>query len=181
MRHSRSITRSPLALSTYVNEGSQYRLGGITFKGNEAISNGTALRNLFPIKERGIFSREKIAAGIDNVRGAYADLGYINSVSVPQTLTDDDKNLIFVELDIDEGKQFYVSSLDIIGLDERSQRKLLQKIPIKGGDIYNERLFNLLVKEASASSRCMFVGEKLLDEKAGTVALRIEPRWCSSY
>ena len=61
-----------------IEEGDQYRLGKITFKNNKAISNTAALRSLIPLKDGDIFSREKIAKGMENLRKAYGEYGYIN-------------------------------------------------------------------------------------------------------
>src|SRR2546422_7778636 len=38
-----------------VEEGDRYRLGGITFKHNQAVPNVKALRSLFPLKDGDIF------------------------------------------------------------------------------------------------------------------------------
>ena len=56
-----------------VEEGEQYRLGGITFKNNKAITNTKGLRGLFPIKDGDIFDRDKVAKGLENLRKAYAN------------------------------------------------------------------------------------------------------------
>ena len=39
-----------------IDEGEQYRLGEITFKGNKEVKNIKALRSLFPMKDGDIFS-----------------------------------------------------------------------------------------------------------------------------
>jgi len=59
-----------------IEEGDQYRLGEITFKNNKAVPNTKALRSLFAIRDGDIFSREKIAKGLENLRKAYTELGY---------------------------------------------------------------------------------------------------------
>src|SRR5260370_23253830 len=106
-----------IALLVQEDEGLRYTLGAITFKHKKAISNVEALRALFPINDGEIFSRKKIAKGLEVLRRAYGQLGYINFTSVPNTSFDDQKKLIFLEIDVDEGKQFYVSSIDIVGAD----------------------------------------------------------------
>ena len=40
--------------------------------------------------------------------------GYINYTGVPDTTFDDEKKLPFLEIDIDEGKQFYLTRVDIL-------------------------------------------------------------------
>ena len=95
-----------------IEEGDRYTLGGITFKNNKAVSNVKALRGLFPIKDGDIFNKDKIAKGLEALRKAYGEQGYINFTSVPDTRFDDDKKLIFLDIDVDEGKQFYVRRIE---------------------------------------------------------------------
>jgi outer membrane protein insertion porin family len=66
-----------------IEEGDRYTLGGITFKNNKAVSNVKALRGLFPIKDGDIFSKDKVGKGLENLRKAYGEQGYINFTSVP--------------------------------------------------------------------------------------------------
>ena len=57
-----------------IEEGSRYRLGGITFKNKKALNNAKALRALFPIKDGDIADRSKIAKGLENLRKAYGSM-----------------------------------------------------------------------------------------------------------
>ena len=90
-----------------VEEGDQYRLKEITFTGNKAVSDTRALRAQFKIKDGDIFDTEAIRKGLENLRKAYAALGYINFTPVPNTDPDDEKKTITLKIDLDEGKQFY--------------------------------------------------------------------------
>jgi outer membrane protein insertion porin family len=164
-----------IAIKVQVDEGTQYRLGEITLRNNRAISGVAALRGLFPIKDGDIFSREKIAAGLQNMRTAYGELGYINFTSVPDTKFNDEKKTVDLTIDVDEGKQFYVSSVNIIGLDERSQQEILKDFP--AGEVYNEKLFRLFVEQHFSVFKLHAYDPRLtkrrLDEKAGTIAITI--------
>lgn len=168
--HSRRI-----AIDVRVDEGMQYRLGEITFKNNNAISDAAALRGLFPIKDGDIFSREKIAAGLQNLRKAYGELGYVNFTALPDTAFDDEKRLISLNVDLDEGKQFRVSSINIIGLDESSRQVILRDYPI--GRIYNEKLFRLFLEKYSSIFKLHpddpRLTERRLDERTGTIAITL--------
>jgi len=167
-------------LSVHVDEGLQYNLGGITFRNNRAISNVKALRALFPIKDGEIFSRERIVVGLENLRKAYGEFGYINYTGVPDTTFDDEKKLAFLEIDIDEGKQFYLTRVDILGLDGPSQREVLKDMPV--GQIYNQRLFELSLKKHASLLRFQHDDPwhvaKRLDERIGTVAITLDARPC---
>ena len=129
-----------------IEEGDRYHLASITFKNNKAVPNQKALRSLFPIKDGDVFSREKIAKGLDNLRDAYSDLGYINFTSVPDTKFDDEKKLINLEIDVDEGKQFYVRRIEFQGNTTTRDKVIRRELALEEGQVYNGRLwkFSLL-------------------------------------
>lgn len=170
-------------LSVHVDEGLQYNLGGIKFRNNKAISDVNALRALFPINDGEVFSRKRIAKGLENLHKLYGQFGYINYTGVPDTTFDDEKKLAFLEIDIDEGKQFYLTRVDILGLDEPSQRKVLKDMRV--GQIYNQRLFELSLKKHA--SLLGFLDDdprhvaKRLDEGMGNVAITLDTRPCSVH
>jgi outer membrane protein assembly factor BamA len=44
---------------------------------------------------------------------------------------------------MDEGLQFYVRSIDILGVDETARDQVLRDAPLSRGQIYNSRLLEL--------------------------------------
>ena len=130
-------------ITMQIEEGERYTLGGITFKKNKAVQNTKALRNLFPIKDGDIFSKEKVAKGLENLRKAYGELGYINFTSIPDTRFDDDKKQIFLDIDVDEGKQFYVRRIEFQGNTTTRDKVIRREIALEEGNIYNSRLWEL--------------------------------------
>jgi len=167
-------------ITMVIDEGDKYRLGTITFKGNKAITNNAALRGLIPIRDGEIFSREKIAKGIENLRKAYGDYGYINYTSVPNTTFDEDKKLVNVEFDIDEGKQFYVRRIEFQGNTTTRDKVIRRELALEEGEIYNSRRweFSLLrLNQLSYFDQLKAddpnVTDKKLDEKNGQVDLTL--------
>jgi outer membrane protein insertion porin family len=164
-----------------IEEGERYRLGSITFKNNKAISSQQALRSLFPIKDGEIFSREKIAKGLENLRKAYGDVGYINFTSVPDTKFDDEKKLVNLEIDVDEGKQFFVRRIEFEGNTTTRDKVIRREIALEEGQRYSSRAweFSLLrlnqlgyfdqLKPEDPNTT-----ERHLDEKNGTVDLTLK-------
>src|SRR4029077_3438149 len=157
-----------------------YRLGKITFKNNKAVSNVNALRALFPIKDGDVFSREKVAKGLENLRKAYGQLGYINFTSVPNTTFDDDKKLAFLEIDVDEGKQFYVRRIEFQGNTTTRDKVIRRELALEEGGIYNSHLWELSLLRLNQLSYFdqlkpddPNVTEKRLDEKNGYVDLNL--------
>jgi outer membrane protein insertion porin family len=126
-----------------IEEGDRYTLGGITFKNNKTVQNTKALRSLFPIKDGEIFSKEKVAKGLENLRKAYGELGFINFTSIPDTRFDDDKKLIFLDIDVDEGKAFYVRRIEFQGNTTTRDKVIRREIALEEGNVYNSRLWEL--------------------------------------
>jgi hypothetical protein len=171
-----------VALSIHVDEGPQYRFGGIAFKRNRAITNVAAVLGVFPIKEGDAFSKEKISTGLDNLRKAYGELGYANFTSVPEIRFDEARRLVYLDIDMAEGKQFVVNDINILGLSESARAQMLQEFLLKPGQIYNERLAELSLKRARGSvlpnCGCSERPAFQLDEEAGLVTLTFDFRSC---
>jgi outer membrane protein insertion porin family len=164
-----------------IEEGERYHLGAITFKNNKAISNNAALRNLFPMKDGDIFSREKIAKGLENLRKAYGEAGYINFTSVPDTKFDDEKKTVNLEVDVDEGKQFYVRRIEFRGNTTTRDKVIRREIALEEGQIYNSRYWELSLMRLNQLGYFDQLKpddpnttERHLDEKAGTVDLTLK-------
>ncbi len=164
-----------------IDEGDQYRLGKITFKNNKAISNTAALRSLFPLKDGDIFSREKISKGLDALRKAYGEYGYINYTGVPSTTFDDEKKLANLEIDVDEGKQFYVRRIEFVGNTTTRDKVIRRELALEEGSVYNSRLWELSLLRLNQLSYFdqlkpddPNVTDKKLDEKNGQVDLTLK-------
>lgn len=139
-----------VSLIVSVDEGARYRLKEITFTGNKAITNITALRSQFPVEDGEIFNRESIGSGLENLREAYFDLGYINFSAVPETQIDEDAKLVSLNIDCDEGRQFVIRSFTINGVDQQTESELRAVWPemLQPGKIYNARLIKFFFEQA---------------------------------
>jgi len=164
-----------------VEEGDKYRLGKITFKGNKAITNVAALRSLFPLKDGDIFSREKIAKGLEALRKAYGEYGYINYTPITNSTFDDDKKLAYLEIEVDEGKQFTVRRIEFTGNTTTRDKVIRRELALEEGGIYNSRLWELSLLRLNQLSYFdqlkpddPNVTDKKLDEKNGQVDLTLK-------
>ena len=164
-----------------IEEGDRYRLGTITFKHNKAISNVAALRSLFPMKDGDIFSREKVAKGLENLRKAYGGQGYINFTSVPDTKFNDEKKTVDLTIDVDEGKQFYVRRIEFQGNTTTRDKVIRREIALEEGQIYNSRYWELSLLRLNQLGYFDQLKpddpnttERHLDEKNGTVDLTLK-------
>jgi outer membrane protein insertion porin family len=164
-----------------VDEGDKFTLGKITFKNNKAITNVTALRNLFPIKDGEIFSYEKVSKGLENLRKAYGQAGYINFTPVPATTFDDEKKLIFLEIDVDEGKRFVVRRIEFQGNTTTRDKVIRRELALEEGGTYDSHLWELSLLRLNQLGYFDQLKpddpnttDKKLDEKNGQVDLTLK-------
>jgi len=128
-----------------VEEGERYRLGGITFTGNKTITNTRALRAQFAIKDGDWFNMTLFQKGLKDLRKAYGSAGFINMVTDPVPRRDDAKKLIYLNIDINEGKKFYVSRIEFAGNAVTRDKVIRRELLLEEGQIYNSQLWDLSI------------------------------------
>ncbi len=124
-----------------IEEGARYRLGTITFSGNKAVSNVKALRATFPVKDGDLFNATLMAKGLENLKKAYGQLGYINFGAIPKPSFDEQKKTVSLDIDIDEGKPFYVSRIEFQGNTITRDRVIRRELMLDEGNVYNSHLW----------------------------------------
>ena len=164
-----------------IEEGDRYRLGGITFKNVKAGIDPKRLRLAFPIKDGDIFDRSKVSKGLDNLRSAYGDQGYINFTSIPETTFDEDKKLVNLVIDIDEGKQFSVRRIEFSGNTTTRDKVIRRELLLEEGNLYVERLWKYSLQRLNQlgyfeqlKPEDPNITERHLDEKDGLVDLTLK-------
>ena len=126
-----------------VEEGERYRLGGITFTGNTHITNTRVLRAQFAQKDGEYFNGTLFSKGLDQLRKAYGSLGYIRFVGEPRPRFDEAKKLIYLDINIEEGKQFQVSRIEFTGNSITRDRVIRRELLLDEGQTYNSQLWDL--------------------------------------
>jgi outer membrane protein insertion porin family len=126
-----------------VEEGQRYRLGSITFTGYKAVNNIRALRGSFALKDGEWFNATLISKGLESLKKAYGSLGYINFGAIPRAVYDDQKKTVSLVIDIDEGKQFYVSRIEFQGNTITRDRVIRRELLLDEGSVYNSQLWEL--------------------------------------
>ena len=124
-----------------IEEGGRYKLGSITFSGNKAVNNLKALRATFAMKDGDWFNATAMGKGLENLKKAYGTLGYINFGAVPRPTYDDQKKTVSWNIDIEEGKPFYVSRIEFSGNTITRDRVIRRELMLDEGSVYNSQLW----------------------------------------
>jgi TonB family protein len=183
----RVLTSSPssewIAITVQIEEGQQYRLEEIRFLNNKVLTNVNALRDLFPIKDGDLLNRDSIEKGLRDLHRVYGEYGYINLASVPITRIHQERSTVSFDIQLDEGKQFYISRVDVVGLDETAFQKVKPEMILKPGDIYNQRLMELFQERYTSHLPYASLEPRYqlhMDQSAGTVAMTYDFRHCQT-
>jgi outer membrane protein insertion porin family len=124
-----------------IEEGARYRLGTITFTGNKAVTNVKAQRATFAVRDGDWFNATMIGKGLENLKKAYGQLGYINFGAIPKPVFDEQKKTVSLTIDIDEGKPFYVSRIEFQGNRITRDKVIRRELMLEEGRVYNSQLW----------------------------------------
>ncbi|OGX36138.1 MAG: outer membrane protein assembly factor BamA, partial [Omnitrophica WOR_2 bacterium RIFCSPHIGHO2_02_FULL_52_10] len=134
-----------------VDEGKKYYVGKITVIGNEILAQEDVLKAMAEIKERGVFSREKLTVDIASIRTLYFDKGYIFADVDHSTSLDPQSGGVEVKINIKEGGLAYINRINIEGNTRTRDIVVRRELRLNPGDRFDggklrrsrERLNNL--------------------------------------
>ena len=129
-------------------EGKPAKVVDINIIGNTVFKE-SEIKQAFAVKETSWnsivtrndrYAREKLAASLESLRAMYLNKGYINFNVLNSSLNlSDDKKKIFIEISVDEGKQFRFGESKFLGdaLYKPAELKALQLY--KNGETYSQQ------------------------------------------
>jgi len=140
------LERNRVGINFTVEEGAIAKIRQINIVGNETFKDST-LRGLFQLRTPGWltwytkndqYSRQKLAADLENLRSFYLDQGYLDfNIDSTQVSITPDKSDIFITVNLTEGELYTVSAVRFAGdliLPEEDYQALVQLRP---GDIFS--------------------------------------------
>jgi len=129
-----------------VEEGRQYRIRNWNYVGVKLFRVPEALTGqLFQMQPGDVFSTGKFRKGIEKMREAYGQFGYIDFVPdpVPEPIPGTDQ--IDITFNVDEGKQFFVRRIDFSGNTTTRDKVIRRELLIDEGDLFNSRMWELSI------------------------------------
>ena len=137
----KKISDSEVSLTYQIEEGSKVRIKNILFEGNKNISS-RKLKKAMDTKEWWLFSfitssgyykKDRMATDIDKIKDVYFDNGYIKAiVSEPEITVDTPPKGMTIKMQISEGDQYRLSSIDFAGnkvYDRETIQKRIKLVP----------------------------------------------------
>ena len=146
-----STGKNNVDLVINVDRGERVKIKDIIFDGREQLKEGkltAAMKNTKKKKLWRFWKRSKfIQADYEQDKGAlvdkYKEKGYRDARIVTDTIYNNAESEITLNLNLEEGKRYYIGDIDFLGNTVYSDAQLQNKLGLRKGDVYN----GVLLKE----------------------------------
>ncbi|MGH9373658.1 MAG: outer membrane protein assembly factor BamA [Vicinamibacterales bacterium] len=152
-----------------VTEGNQYKVGDLTFEGNEIVKD-EALASLFKVKKGDTYSEKDIRKGLDKAREVYGAGGYYEFVAYPDLKPRDlpalDANgnptpapesgpsvqasngqpIVDVVMRVTEGKQYFVNRITFTGNTTTRDNVIRRELRLVEAGVFNTEALKYSIK-----------------------------------
>jgi outer membrane protein insertion porin family len=147
------ITLSPdkryLYIQIAIDEGPQYRLGKIDFKG-DIIGEKQKYFDRLHIKPGEIFNRSKLSQDMFALNDYYKDQGYAYVNVTPLTAIDATKLSVDLTFDIQKGQPVYFERINIRGNTKTRDKVVRREMRVSEGELYSQTRLDLSKRRIQA-------------------------------
>ncbi len=147
----RKAGKGEVVLTFQIDEGEKVKIREIRIEGNKAISAGK-IKDAMKTKVRGwlsfifgtgYYKKDEMKADIDRIRDVYYDKGYIKvTVGDPVLQLVDDKRGMKISIQVSEGDQFKVTSVEIAGNKTYKEDELRKLIKLSSGKVFDKSVLS---------------------------------------
>lgn len=134
-----------IAVSIPVHEGLSYDWNGAVWSGNHVFTS-TDLDHMLGMRDDEVANSVKLQRGIKDVNDAYSKQGYVQLVISPDPQFDDASRRVTYRITVQEGPQYRMGSLQIIGLPPDAARRLFKSWKIQEGQVFDKTYMDVFLK-----------------------------------
>ncbi len=140
--------RNEANISFAIDEGDKILIRNIRFSGNTIFSD-RKLRKVMETKERwflswltgrGAYREQALQTDLEIIADQYYNVGYVQvKVKEPRVIMDPDKKFLDLLIEIEEGEQFRVGTLDVRGDLIKEKGEILALIKLREGEVFSRK------------------------------------------
>jgi len=142
--------RTEMFLTLNIAEGSRYKIGSVSYKGNFAVGDAE-MKKVVEVKKGQIFEPYNIEKTLFRIAQLYGNKGYLKVEITPYFNKRDIEGLVDINLSIEENEIIYVGNIYIDGLVFTKDKVVRREMVIMPGDVLSleklrrsfERIYNL--------------------------------------
>ena len=122
-----------------ITEGDQFRISGISIKGNKVVST-KEIEGMLKSKTGEPVSRRLVQEDVVDLTERYSEHGYALAVINPDLVPDTKKKTVYITYQIDEGSLYHVGKIEISGNQKTRDWVIRREVLLNEGDIFNSSL-----------------------------------------
>ncbi len=153
-----------LYLTLSVEEGEQFRLGKIDFRG-EMLRPKHELAKMMNVRDGDTFNRSRLVQDITRLNDLYKDAGYAYVNVQPLTAIEPNTRTIDVTFDVQKGNLVYFGRIDIRGNTKTRDKVIRRELRVFEGELYNQTRLDRS-KQAHSVARLLLRKSRRLSTKA---------------
>jgi len=176
-------TKDGLVITAHADEGKLYMLGEITVEGAKAVP-ADRVRAMLSVQPGEIANGEMIGKWLfEDLKRTYGEIGHIEYTAEVEPEFKEAGNganegIVDFKVTIDEGRQFRVNVIRFEG-SRLPEKELLSLLPIRAGDVFNQRLFEESIERLNKSGRFELIDKDrdtnfTTDEEQGLINIVIK-------
>ena len=132
-------------MAVHIDKGSKIKIKDIKFTGNKAFSGRKLRKAMSNTKEKMLgrfwksskYIDDKYKEDLESIIEKYSRQGYRDARIISDKLVWNDDNTISLEIEVEEGKQYYFGDILFIGNQNYTDQFLQSILRIDKGDVYN--------------------------------------------
>ncbi len=137
-----SINKNDFEIILSVNEGDKYDFGEIEITNKLERINSDSIYSQISFKAGELYSASKIKESIKQIKN-FAELSGYTFIEINPTLsTNNEKKLVNINFEINEGPRVYINEIDIVGNTRTEDKVIRREFSLSEGDAYNKFAIN---------------------------------------
>ena len=180
------LSTNRVALNISIKEGKSAVIEKVSIIGNKQFSDEELLP-LFDLSVTNAFSwwtdndkyaREKLSADIERLRSFYLDRGYMQfEVTSTDVSISPDQKQVYLTINVSEGAQFYLKSVEITGNLAVPKEQLEQHLQVAAGELFNRKMIvesNDLIQRELGNSGYLSARSNAIPEVDGKDSVKLK-------
>jgi beta-lactamase regulating signal transducer with metallopeptidase domain len=119
----------------------EYRVGQIRVAGAKMLQNDV-IQSLIGLVSGEVYDESRLRRGFQDLTKLYGSLGYVNFLPEPVLDFDDQKKVVNLNINIDEGSQYTVNRINLTGNTTTPGDVIRREILVKEGQVFNVALLD---------------------------------------
>lgn len=140
-----SIAGNKVNMVISVDKGERVKIAKIRFEGNEELSDkklrkamkNTKQQNFFRVLKRSKYIKDDYEMDKVSIIDKYKEKGFRDARIISDSIIRNSDDRITLQLDVEEGRKYYIGDIKFIGNTVYSDAQLASKIGLTRGDVYN--------------------------------------------